>query len=70
YETVRKNALARAAKLTHISQKQLAALITRPSNEQIAISADNILGVEPAQPSAPEVGPFNSLELAPQEVDA
>ncbi|WP_053150281.1 hypothetical protein [Pseudomonas protegens] len=70
YETVRKNALARAAKLTHLSQKQLAALITRPSNEQIAFSMANILGVEPAQPSELEVGPSNSLELAPLQVEA
>lgn len=70
YETVRKNALARAAKLTHLSQKQLAALITRPSNEQIAICAANVLGPEPAQPSTPEVEPSDSLELAPQEADA
>lgn len=70
YETVRKNALARTVKLTHLSQKQLAVLITRPSNEQIALSAANILGVGPAQPSAPEVGPSNSLELAPEEVEA
>lgn len=45
YETVRKSALARTAKLTHLSQKQLAAIITRPSNEQITISVANILGV-------------------------
>lgn len=70
YETVRKSALARTAKLTHLSQKHLAAIITRPSNEQITISAANILGMEPAQPSAPEVGPYNSLELAPREVEA
>lgn len=70
YETVRKSALARTAKLTHLSQKQLAALITLPSNEQIAISVANILGVETPQPSAPEVGPSNSIELASQEVEA
>lgn len=68
YETVRKNALALNAKLTHLSQKQQAALITRPSNEQIAISVANILGVETPQPSAPAVAPSNSLEQAPQEV--
>ena len=67
---MRKSALARTAKLTHLSQKQLAAIITRPSNEQIAISVANILEGEPAQPSAPEIGPSNSLELAAQEVEA
>lgn len=70
YETVRKNALARTVKLTHLSQKQLAVLITRPSNEQIALSVANILGVGPAQPSAPEVGPSNSLEPDPEKVEA
>ncbi|KAA6172549.1 hypothetical protein F3K50_15260 [Pseudomonas marginalis] len=70
YETVRKNALARTVKLTHLSQKQLAVLIMRPSNEQIALSVANILGVGPAQPSAPEAGPSNFLQIAPEEVEA
>lgn len=70
YETVRKGALARTAGLTHLSQKQMAGLIKRPSAEQIAISLANILGAEPAQPSTPTIGSSSSLEIASSKTEA
>lgn len=70
YETVRKDALARTAGLTHLSQKHLAGLIKRPSAKQIANSLANILGAKPAQPSTPTIGSSSSLELAPSKTEA